>query len=171
MIYTADALQNQFLRIQELNNSNHNRRVLILLADKYDEPFIVDLFCRIRDKRILINLIGLTSGIVRGVHGLLIHPELSLLEISEQTHPDEIQALIVPGGHHCAKTLLTDPRVHHLLEEIIKRNGLVFVASSAQEILEETTIPKISKDSHLFKQDRQKARDFLEEIIDRLITV
>lgn len=106
------------------------QRGLVLVADGFNEQTAICCVRALRDAGIAVALVGLPAGLVTGNRGITLHPDLSLDELPL----DVASALVViPGGRRSATALLTDPRVHHLVEATAASGGKVAVLGTAVE--------------------------------------
>jgi putative intracellular protease/amidase len=106
------------------------RRGLVLVADGFEEQPTISCVRVLRDAGVAAALVGITPGLVTGSRGITVQPDLSL----NQMIPDGASALVViPGGRRCAASILTDPRVHRLVENTVDSGGTVAVLRTAAE--------------------------------------
>jgi putative intracellular protease/amidase len=106
------------------------RRGLVLVADGFDEHVAVCCLRLLRDAGIAAALVGLPAGLVTGNRGIAVSPDLSLDEVPAGCAADLV---VIPGGRRSATSLLTDPRVHHLVEATASSGGKVAVLGTAVE--------------------------------------
>jgi putative intracellular protease/amidase len=106
------------------------RRGLVLVADGFDEHVAVYCLRLLRDAGIAAALVGLPAGLVTGNRGIAVSPDLSLDEVPPGSMANFV---VIPGRRRSAGALLTDPRVHHLVEEAVAAGGAVAVLGTAVE--------------------------------------
>lgn len=100
-------------------------RVLILLANRFNELSAIDTAIRLRKAEVHVVLVGLTAGVLLGQQGIAIRPDLSLSQLLlQEAHPAG-QLLILCGDQECISTLLVDPRVHQLITGVLDAGGQV----------------------------------------------
>lgn len=75
-----------------------NNRVLILLATGFEETAVVFCASQIREAGLPISLIGLSAGVLKGLHGLFIRPDYSLDQLLPET---SYAGIIIPGSTQC----------------------------------------------------------------------
>lgn len=106
------------------------QRGLVLVADGFDEQTAIYCVRALRDAGIAVALVGLPAGLVTGNRGISVQPDLSLDEL-----PLDVSSalVVIPGGRRSAAALLTDPRVHDLVEATAASSGKVAVLGTAVE--------------------------------------
>lgn len=110
-----------------------NARVLVLVADGFREMAVLPCVTSLRNAGVKTLLVGL-KGSVRGTQGIAVTADALLGE----TPPDGADTLVViPGGLRCTRALLTDPRVHQLLEDTMVQGGEVAVLAGAERLVDE----------------------------------
>lgn len=100
-------------------NSKAYDRVLILLANRFNELFAINTAIRLRQAEVKVLLVGLTAGVLIGQQGIAIRPDLSLSQLLLQEAYPAGQLLILCGDQECISTLLVDPRVHQLITNLL----------------------------------------------------
>lgn len=106
------------------------QRGLVLVADGFDEPATICCVRTFRDAGLAIALVGLPGGPVTGNRGITLHPDMSLDRALQE---DTATLIVIPGGRRSAMALLTDPRVHHLMQATAASGGKVAVLGRAVE--------------------------------------
>jgi putative intracellular protease/amidase len=116
--------------MQSTPSTARTQRGLVLVADGFDEQTAICCIRAFRDAGIAVALVGLPAGLVTGNRGISLHPDLSLDEVQ----PDVTSTLVViPGGRRSAASLLTDPRVHQIVEATAAGGGKIAVLGTAVE--------------------------------------
>ena len=143
-------------------------KTFILVSDGFDEPAVVECLCRVREQGASANLVGLYSGLLSGYHGLMIRPDFSLTQLEQQHQTLGTQIAIILNGRTNLTALLTDPRVHRLVEQTLNNEGFVAVMSTNSEwpVLPTDLAP--SAQMNLLLQDRMNTEDFIQEILKRI---
>lgn len=139
-----------------------NKRIVTLIAPSFEEGFTVYCMDRMRDKKLPASLIGISKGIIRGYHGVCVQPDFTLNQIDHL----EIGMVIIPGSRSCASRLLSDPRVHRLLDSTIANGGYIAASESAQSIVTTIGMPQINARQHLLRQGTLSIPDFAQKLID-----
>src|SRR5690606_31885023 len=103
-------------------------RVLILLATGFEVSSVVFCVSQIREAGLPISLVGLSAGILKGLHGLAIRPDYSLEQLPQG---GGYAGVIIPGTPQCVAALLADPRVHHLVQKTLEEQGLFSAMATA----------------------------------------
>ncbi|MDT8304436.1 MAG: DJ-1/PfpI family protein [Anaerolineae bacterium] len=109
-------------------------RVLVLVADGFREMAVLPCVTSLRNAGVETLLVGLKAD-VRGAHGIAVTADTLLGELPPE--PEET-LVVIPGGLRCTRALLTDPRVHQLLEETLDHGGDVAVLAGAERLVDET---------------------------------
>ena len=118
----------------DTNYSQNSRRSLILIADGFEEQSTIGCVHAFRGAGVSASRVALTAGPVKGSRGIVLQPDFSL----DQVAPEQRAHLaILPGERRCTAALLTDPRVHRLLERIVRGGGRVALLRSPGKDLEE----------------------------------
>ncbi len=146
--------------------TNHlvpNNRIVILLASGFEETAVVYCLEHMREAGLPVSLVGLSAGVLKGLHGLGVRPDYSL----DQLLPETIhQGVIVPGGPACVSVLLTDPRVHQLLETTMRNSGFVAVLATAVPLFTQSFSVTAATAPHLVQQGEMKISEFTDYLID-----
>lgn len=145
------------------NHSVPNHRIVILLAPGFEETAVVYCLEHMREAGLPVSLVGLSAGVLKGSHGLAVRPDYSLDQLSPETVH---QGVLVPGGSACVSVLLTDPRVHQLLDVTLKNNGFVAVLATAVPLFTQSFPLTAATSSHLIQQGEMKINEFTDYLID-----
>lgn len=111
------------------NETSHGPRAVILIASGFDEQSVALMVTQLRRSGQSVFMVSATAGLVRGEHGLAIRPDHSLESLPSM---EDIQVVGVPGGRRSALTLLADPRVHQLFDQVLARDGRLSVLGDAE---------------------------------------
>jgi hypothetical protein len=142
-------------------------KTFILVSDGFDEPAVVECLCRVREQGASANLVGLYSGLLSGYHGLTVRPDFSLNQL-EQQQALGAQTAVILNGRSNFTPLLTDPRVHRLIEQTLSNHGLVAIMGNKSEWPLPTNNITQSAEMNLLLQDHMETDDFIQEIIKRI---
>lgn len=112
-------------------------KTLILLSSGFDEFTAVYLLGRIREAGFPVLLVGLQAGPVVSTHGVVIHPDCSLDQLTADT---SCQLIVMTGEKRCAISLLADPRVHQLIHNTVTKDGFLVATGSATSVLKDMGI-------------------------------
>jgi hypothetical protein len=143
-------------------------KVYILLASTFDELFVVNCLCQMREERLAVSLVGLSAGLLNGLHGLIIKPDMSLTQLEQQSFTGICPTLVIPGGQACVMTLLADPRVHQLLATTLNAEGFVVAGAPVQEFLANIGTDSPGNRLNILVQDGLSPDDFIEYVIRRI---
>lgn len=146
-----------------VHGSSLNNKVLILLAPGFEEKTTIYLLDHIREAGLPVSLVSLTAGLVTGLHGLSVRPDCSLEQLTTRT-PHRL--IIVPGGRQCTSSLVTDPRVHQLLEVTLKNDGFVAATLTAEPLLMQVGIPAPSDKPRFIPQKDIEVEEFANLLIN-----
>ncbi|MEM7346591.1 MAG: DJ-1/PfpI family protein [Chloroflexota bacterium] len=99
-------------------------QIILLLTDGFDEAAVGMTVAILREASLAVTLVGLRMTQIRGEHGMMVSPMLSLDQLLASAPP--LLALIFPGDTRYLARFTHDPRVNELVERVIKSQG-VFV--------------------------------------------
>ncbi len=106
-------------------------RVLIPLAEGFEELEAVTIIDLLRRARIEVLVAGLQPGPVRGSRGTVIVPDADLDTALEQ----EFDMVVLPGGQPGATNLQKDPRIRVLLQDMKGRQKPAAAICAAPAVL------------------------------------
>ena len=110
--------------------------IVLLLADGFEEAFIMIILTTLRDAGLRVTIVGLRSRQIIGAHGVVIKPDLSLDRVLEVNL--SIMSLILPDGGGHIERLRSDPRVNILLQERLDGEvSVIGLGSRACKFLQE----------------------------------
>lgn len=107
--------------------------IVLLIAPFFDELTTIALVTELRQQGIRVTVIGLIAGLIVGRHGVSIKPEKTLSTWTDWDHGNT--GVILSGEERCGTTLLSDPRVHLLVKNIVLRGGFVAVNTTVLKIM------------------------------------
>ncbi|MCL4267285.1 MAG: DJ-1/PfpI family protein [Anaerolineae bacterium] len=145
------------------NHSLANNRILILLATGFEETAVVYCLDHMREAGLPVSLVGLSAGILKGLHGLAVRPDYSLDQLSAEAG---CRGVIVPGGPPCVTALLTDPRVHRLLDATLQQEGFVAAMATAVPQLQQSGILALSTKPRFIPQEDMEINEFTYQLIN-----
>jgi protein deglycase len=148
------------------SNSGPARAIFILVAHGFEEEFTVSCLSQMRKAGLGVALVGFSGSTLTSLHGLRLSPDLSLAEAVSTLPADMV---IVPGGAYAVSALLTDPRVHRLLEATWAANGIIAATCSAASVLAEQGLLPEEIASSVHIQQGTNATCFVGELINLLI--
>ncbi len=144
-----------------MSDSNQDQKyVLLLLAPGFEEGDTIYCVDRLREAGIPVTLLSISSRSIRGKHGIMLSPDMTLDQYSS-TKPAEL--VIIPGGQQSSSTLMSDPRIYKLLRGTLKANGTVVVMLSAEIILEMLN-PWVLTDQ-IMRQKQLSIQEFTSQLI------
>lgn len=111
----------------------YDARVLVLIADGFRELVVLPCVATLREAGVKTMLVGLKPT-VRGANGIAVTADVLL---GAMTAEEGDSMVVIPGGASCARALLTDPRVHLLLQDTMAHGGEVAVLSGAERLVDE----------------------------------
>lgn len=143
--------------------------IAILIGPYFDEESVVTSSCQLHKKGVPFRLVGLTSKLPTGLHGVSIRPHLSLNELKHLAESEfNSYSLLIPGSHEAVAVLLSDPRVYDLIAAIFASGNLVAAMLPAQQILTRAGIPSPENVSQFLAQNGADTAEFIQEIIEQV---
>jgi putative intracellular protease/amidase len=109
--------------------------VLIIITESFDEVEAISILVALREAGIYTKTIGLTSGLITGLHGIPIMPDYALINLSNQIDMSTINVIILPGTNRSFTKLESDPRIHRLLRQIIAKHGIIATNTQGKTML------------------------------------
>ncbi|MGA7980466.1 MAG: DJ-1 family glyoxalase III [Chromatiaceae bacterium] len=106
-------------------------RVLIPLAEGYEELEAVTVVDLLRRAQIDVVTAGLREGPVRGSRGTVLVPDALLAEVMD----DDFDMIVLPGGLPGAKHLDEDERIHRLLKRYHAEERYAAAICAAPKVL------------------------------------
>lgn len=94
------------------NSSNGRIRALIISADGFEDPELVEPLARLGDEGMAIDIASLRRGTIKGRKGATVEATLTVREAD----PDAYDVLILPGGRAPAKL-----RTHAEVLDFVRR--------------------------------------------------
>ena len=143
--------------------SNKQPNILILLASGFEEETAVSCMSHLRNAGLAVSLVALSAGPVRGLHGLSIHPDQTLSDLSKEK---SAKMIIVPGNGQCTNALLMSPRFHQLIENTVNNNGYVVTADSAKKALKNAGIPERTPAPQYIIQNSKEVCAFADDLVN-----
>ncbi|MCZ7674279.1 MAG: DJ-1/PfpI family protein [Chloroflexi bacterium] len=140
-------------------------RVFILIASGFEEAATIRCLEQMRQASLPVSLVALSAGLVTGWYGLSVHPDLTLDQVNAH---EPCKLVILPGGQMCATALLTDPRVHRLLNTLIAQGGVVGVMETAVPVVLQSGLRSPGQDVRYVIQDEEGLELFVSRLL-RLI--
>lgn len=110
------------------------KRVLVLLADGFEEMECVIIVDVLRRGGLDVTLAGLAEGARVGSHGIRIVPDCSLEQVADTS--SGFAALVLPGGMPGARNLREDARVLELIRRFVQDARVVGAICAAPIALE-----------------------------------
>ena len=136
----------------------------ILIAPRFDELAVVHFVAHMRHKGMSVKLVSLTPGLSSSMHGLKIHPDLSLSELRQNDVYNQL--LVIPGDPACASAILADPRTHQLIIQVLNNNGLIAALLPAQQLLAKIGLPSNYDSWRFLAQNDMEITDFINLLIE-----
>jgi len=141
-------------------------RVFILIAPGFEEAATIRCLEQMRQASLPVSLVALSAGLVTGWHGLSVHPDLTLDQVNAH---DSCKMVVLPGGQMCATALLTDPRVHRLLNTLIAQDGVVGVMETAVPVVRQSGLLPMSLDAHYITQHDDDLETFVTNLVHLIL--
>ena len=145
------------------------KKIFILIGPYFNEESLVVCLCRLQKKGVPVSVVGLTSDLLSGLHGLTVRPDFSLSEFMQLVAVEHnLHSLVIPGGHEGTAVLFADPRVHKLVLDILNGGNYVAPMVPAQQMLNQMGIPSLQQANQFIPQNDLETNEFVDELIDQL---
>jgi putative intracellular protease/amidase len=141
-------------------------RVLVLIAPGFEEATTIRCLDQMRQACLQVSLVALSAGLVTGWHGLSVQSDLTLDQVNAN---EPCKMVVLPGGQMCATALLTDPRVHRLLNTVIAQDGVVAVLKTAVPLITQSGLLPSSLISHFITQQDVDLEAFVTNLVRLLV--
>jgi len=138
-------------------------KVLIFLAPEFNESETVYCLEEFRKASLPVCLVSMSTGLVKGKHGLLIRPDYSLDELLPE---QPIRLILIPGGQLCSASIMSDPRAHRLINATIHSRNFVAAMSGAESILSEAGFTTNQANEFVVSQGLQGIKEFAQLLIN-----
>lgn len=106
-------------------------KVLLPLADGFEEVEAVTIIDVLRRAGIEVTVAGLHSGPVEGAHRVKVVPDAPIGTIA----PDDFDMIVLPGGQPGSDNLNADERVRGLIQDFHKKGKLIGAICAAPYVL------------------------------------
>ena len=115
-------------------------QVLVLLSDGFGDEPVLALIITLRKAAIPVRLVGFSKKEIRSAQGVVLQPDLPLDDIKNANGSG---LLIIPDAQHIHTRVTTDPRVHTLVEALLRQDKPVLatpqVAFALRQLLRTTS--------------------------------
>ncbi len=145
--------------------TSNRAKTLILLSSGYDEFTAVYLLWQIREAGFPVLLVGLQAGPVVSTHGVVIHPDCSLDQLTADT---TCRLIVMTGEKRCAISLLADPRVHQLIHDTVNKDGFLVATGSATSVLKEMGVLAAITDARFIAAAGMEVPEFTTHLLHLL---
>ncbi len=137
---------------------------LVLIADGFDEVEAISILSTLRDAGIYVKSVGLTSGLINGLHGIPLMPDYTVADLPNVLDLSTVNVVVLPGDKRSFAKLEPDPRVHRILRRVIGQEGFVATNMQGYQVLKNAfgldDTPRTGSD------DRILLRKSLDEPVD-----
>ncbi|MEM5772798.1 MAG: DJ-1/PfpI family protein [Candidatus Aenigmatarchaeota archaeon] len=106
-------------------------RILVLLADGFEEIEAITVIDVLRRAGIEVDTVGITAGWVTGSHNVKVMADKKLSEIDV----DRYDGIVLPGGSKGVANLMKSSKVKEFLEKMNEKNKLIAAICAAPSIL------------------------------------
>ena len=136
--------------------------IFIFIAPGFNEEAVAQCVCQLRQQKLSVEVVGATTGLQNGAHGLRIQPDISITQLEAKlTNSRGAHLFVIPGNSDCATRLLTDPRVHRMVHNALNGQG-GWVASMSP------TIPQLLYDANALDEETNIRRLLLQGNMETL---
>ncbi|MCP4361983.1 MAG: DJ-1/PfpI family protein [Chloroflexi bacterium] len=137
------------------------QKVIILLAPEFDEAGMIACLVQMRGASLPVYLVGVVAGLMRGKHGLMVRPDYSLDELKSE----QAKLIVVPSGMKCSTSLMSDPRIHRLLNSSMEVGHYVAVLRTAEEAMKLAGFPQQKYQNQMIGQGEADIGSFIRELV------
>lgn len=141
-------------------------RILILIASGFEELPLAHSLSHLRGAGLTVSLVSTASGLISGLYGLTIRPDL-LIDRALALLPPKL--VIVSGGHTCATSLMADPRVHQLITITLQSGGYVAAPASAQLAVRDAGVSVSTSQPRVVTQGRLDLDEFVRQLANLVL--
>lgn len=134
------------------DNKSQPVNALVVIVEGFDEVEAVVTLSTLRREGINTKSVGLTDGIIRGAHGILLKPDYTLTDLSQSMDILSINLVVLPGDVRNLAALEVDPRIHSLLGQLLTRGGIVAANIQSQPTLQMMLAQQYLADEHRASQ-------------------
>jgi DJ-1/PfpI family protein len=130
-------------RSKKLAHKKHEpQSALLVMTDGLEETEAVEILCKLRQTGLCIKSVGLTSGLVKGAHGISLKPDLTLADFeADSLDIHAVKLIVLTERNSGISQLETEPRLHHLLRHTLVRGGCVAMNQGGQRIMKAIDVP------------------------------
>ncbi len=116
------------------------RCIIIVVAHGFDEAETISLMSILRQAGLCVKSLGMTSGLVNGVHGICLMPDLTLSDLDSLVKTTTFSVVILPENKQCLNRLEADPRLHNFLRQVLAQGCQIVVNAEGRRFLKKTSI-------------------------------
>lgn len=149
------------------NKLNSVKNILVLLAPGFEEGSAIYCVDQLRERGLPVSLVSLSNELVHSNHGVFIKPDLTLDEASEME--DKLGLVIIPGGSSSTTSLMTDPRIHRLLNNLKRQSGFMAAMETAVPILHQFKLPDSFSPRFICKEAQLDLNEFTNQLIQAVV--
>lgn len=107
------------------------RKILILLVEGFEEGEAGIAVSELREAGLPVKVVGQARQAIRGAHGLMIQPDLSLDQALSSSR--DISNLFIIGDRGWPYRLGRDPRIGRLVDEVTKTGNTIILSDAVPE--------------------------------------
>lgn len=119
-----------------------SRCVIMVIADGFDEAEAIVILSTLRQAGVCAKSVGLTSGLIKGAHGIPVRPDFTLADLEQALDPASIAMVILSAGERYLSSIKTDPRVHRLLRQVVAHQGYAVANALGAGVLKAAIDPQ-----------------------------
>jgi len=106
-------------------------KILVPLAEGFEEIELTTIVDVLRRAELDVTVASLAPGRVRGSHGIVIEPDVSLADVDTGT----FTMIVLAGGQPGTRNLAADERLIELVRRLVRENRLVAAICAAPLVL------------------------------------
>ena len=135
---------------------------IILINSGFEEESTITWLKRLRGLGLEAKLVGLTAGLLQGLNGLIVRPDMTLDGLETQKG---CRLIVLPGSTESTRSMLADPRVHQLFAATTGAGGQVAVMGDAEEAFVQAGLLDFLADSAVKVQGGQDTAAFVNHLV------
>lgn len=138
-------------------------KVLVLLAEGFEEIEAVTVVDILRRAEIEVCVAGIDDGLVKGAHGILVKSDRLLEDVDE----DDYDMVVLPGGSKGAKNILESGDADRLIRKFAGEEKFIAAICAAPYVLAEKGILDgcMATSYPSFKEKIENECDYLEAVV------
>lgn len=155
-------MMNDWLTRKQMNTYQRRPTVLVLISSGFEEESTIRCMKELRTLGLEVKLVGLKAGLIVGVNGLTIYPDVTLANLEL---PRRYRLIVIPGSSQSTKSLLTDPRIFQLFAGTTKRGGWIAIMNKAEAAFVQAGMLQTLADTNVIVQGSEDLSSFVRRLV------